>query len=288
MLSRAFLGFLIAFLLCLPAVAQPAHPAVFLELWNNAAFYDTNLEKPRFAALLGRFEGKVGLNLFDYPIQAYGVYYGAASQSSKYWNNYIFSGGGVRIIPFRDYRGSSWINEWVKGIRIYTESLSSTYLKDAASAEAANLAKGDTRYGIEIYYEWNQENPDWRKPWGELWAKYEYRDTNFGWEEFKQPVLYFQPKFGVYLERGIQAYLRADITSSGKSGSDYSFLNIADYGVGLRFVPLREIGQSTDLFRNFKMFVEVLGVSYLKDKPAISENEVSSDVRFGVEFSYGR
>lgn len=283
MLSRTFLGLVIAFLLCLPVAAQQEHPAVFIELWNNAAFYDTNLEKPRFAALLGRFEGKVGLNLLNYPIQAYGVYYGAASQSSNYWNNYIYSGGGVRVIPFRDYQGSAWYNEWIKGIRIYTESLSASYLKDAASAES--LAKQDQRYGIEVYYEWNQENPDRRKPWGELWAKYEYRDTNFGWEEFKQNVLYFQPKLGVHLDRTIQAYLRADITSSGKSGSDYSFLNIADYGIGLRFVPLREIGQSTDLFRNFKMFIEVLSVSYLKDK---STDPVSSDVRFGVEFSYGR
>jgi hypothetical protein len=264
----------------------PEQPLFFLELWNNAAFYDTNLEKQRFASILGRFEGKVGFNVFHFPLQTYGVYYGASSQDEAYWNNYIFSGGGVRLIPFRSYRGTAWFNEWVPGLKIFYEGLSSSYLKNAASAEA--LAKTDTRYGIEIWHEWNQENPDRGRPWGELWMNYSYRETNFGWEEFKDSVLYFQPKFGIHLAKDIKAYLRADITSSGKEGPDYSFLNIADYGVGVRFEPLREIGEATDLFRKFKMFAEVLGVSYLKDKPTDPSKVVSSDVRFGVEFSYGR
>jgi hypothetical protein len=36
------------------------------------------------------------------------------------------------------------------------------------------------------------------------------------------------------------------------------------------------------------MFAEVLGVSYLKDEPTDLNNKVDSDVRFGIEFSYGR
>jgi hypothetical protein len=289
LMKRLFFWIILVIFLQGMAISEeppPAHPLLFLELWNNVAFYDTNLEKQRFASLLGRFEGKVGFNVFDLPLQIYGVYYGVTSQADDYWDNYIYSGGGARIIPFKNFQGTSWANEWLSGLRIFYESLSSSYLKDAASAEA--LAKEDRQYGIEVYYEWNQDDPDRRLPWGELWMKYSSRDTNFGWEEFKDYVLYFQPKFGMHLGEGIGAYLRADLTSSGKEGADYSFLNIADYGVGVRFEPWRSTGETNDLFRKFKMFAEVLGVSYLKDKPTDPQKEVSSDVRFGIEFSYGR
>lgn len=285
------LGMIVSLLLQGAALSQPPppeQPLLFLELWNNAAFYDTNLEEQRFASVLGRFEGKAGFNVLNLPLQVYGVYYGAASQSDAYWNNYLQSGAGVRLIPFRAFHGTHWLNEWLPGLKIFYEDLSASYLKNAASAESAGLAKTDTRYGIEIWHEWNQEKPDRRRPWGELWMNYSYRETNFGWEEFKDHVLYFQPKFGVHLAKDIKAYLRADITASGKSGAAYSFLNIADYGVGVRFEPLREFGRSDDLFRKFRMFAEVLGVSYLKDKPTDPAKIVSSDVRFGIEFSYGR
>jgi hypothetical protein len=257
-------------------------------MWNNAAFYDTNLEKPRFASILARYEGKFGLNLFHFPLQVYGVYYGASSQASEYYDNYVYSGAGLRLIPFRSYRGTAWYNEWLSGLKVFAENLSAGYLKNAASAEAAGLADTDFRYGLEVWYEWNQDDPDRRQPWGELWLNYSRRETNFGWETFQDSILYFQPKFGLHLARDIKAYLRADLTYSGKSGASYSFLNIADYGVGIRFEPLREYGETTDLFKKFKMFAEVLGVSYLKERPADAGKVVTSDVRFGVEFSYGR
>lgn len=268
--------------------APPPQPLTFIELWNSAAFYDTNLEKQRFASILSRYEGKFGLNVFHFPLQVYGVYYGVFSQDSAYWNNSLFSGAGIRLKPFQAYRGKVWFTEWISGLKIFAENLSASYQKNAASAEA--LADEDFRYGIDVWYEWNQDNPDRRKPWGELWLNYSRRSTNFGWDpaEYQTGVLKFEPKFGVHLARDIKAYLRADVTYSDKSGSDYSFLNIADYGVGVRFEPLREYGEATDFFKKFKMFAEVLGVSYLKERPADASKVVTSDVRFGVEFSYGR
>jgi hypothetical protein len=261
-------------------------PLFFLELWNNVAFYDTNLEKVNFSAILGRFEGKAGINIFHYPLQAYGVYYGAASQSDDYYNNYIFSGGGLRVIPLRDFEATSWYNEWLRGVKFYYEDLSASYLKNAASAEG--LAKTDTRYGVEIWHEWNLTDPDFGRPWGELWLKLAYHDTNFGWEPFGTQVLYYSPKIGLHLTRDIQVYLKADVTDSSKEGPKYSFMNIADYGIGLRFVPWQTVGHANDLLRKFKMFAEVLGVKYLADEPVGASNVVDSDVRFGVEFSYGR
>jgi hypothetical protein len=245
----------------------------FLEMWNNLAFYDTNLEKPRFAALLGRFEGKFGLNVFHLPLQVYGTYYGAASQSPDYWNNYLYSGAGVRIV-------------WLPGVNFFYEELGSSYSKNSVSAEG--LAKRDTVYGVEIWHEWNLDKPDLRKPWAELWLKLMHRETNFGWEPFRSYVYYLQPKVGIHLNDEIEAYLRADVTGSGKEAPDYYFLNIADYGIGIRFEPMRRVSSANDLFRKFKMYAEILSVAYLKNPPPDTTKNVSSDVRFGVEFTYGR
>lgn len=293
MMKRYLLIGITVFLFAQSAVLsqeKPVRPLTFTELWNNVAFYDTNLEKKRFASLLGRFEGKIGLNVFDYPIQVYGAYYTAASQATEYWDNYLYSGAGVRIIPFRDFRSSGWYNEWLNGVKIFGESLSASYLKNQASAEAAGLKDQDVRYGVEIWHEWNLDDPDFGRPWAELWTNFSTRSTNFSTLESSSYVIYFQPKIGWHLGQGIEIYLRGDVTSSDRD--DY-WLNIADYGVGLRFEPWRSEGQASDLFRKFKMFAEVLGVSYLKDKPTDlappePNKEVSSDVRFGVEFSYGR
>jgi hypothetical protein len=83
----------------------------------------------------------------------------------------------------------------------------------------------------------------------------------------------------------VETYLKADLTYSPRG--DY-WLNVIDYGAGVRFEPFRKKGNEKDIFRKFKMFVEVLGVSYLKDKPADTNKQVASDLRFGIDFSYGR
>jgi hypothetical protein len=298
-LKRTLLVLFITLSLLLPAMARngpssrPAAPAapspVFLELWNSLAYYDTNLERTGFASLLGRYEGKIGLNVFELPLQIYGVYYGVSSQSEEHYNNSIFSGAGMRIMPFQALRMQGFVGDIIRATKIYGEQLSSSYQRNAASA--AGLATEDTRYGIEVYREWNLDNPDPRQPWAELWTKFDYRDTNFGWEEFKDYVFYCQPKIGRHLDDGIQVYLRADVTASGKDTPAYYFLNVVDYGVGIRFEPWRKTGHVNDFLRKFKMYAEFLGVSYLRHAPEAATppgESVSTDVRFGIEFSYGR
>lgn len=269
------------------ARAEPAaeRPLTFTELWNNVSYYDTNVEKKGFASLLGRFEGKIGYNLLNSPLQAYGVYYTAMSQSPDYWDNSLFAGIGARYKPFESYQSAGWQDAWVGNLKIFVESLSASYYKDAASAEAAGLKKTDLRVGLDLWQEWNLDNPDEQLPWGELWTNLSWRSTNFTTAESNNPILYFQPKIGRHLGKGVELYLRGDLTYS--VGNEY-WLNVADYGVGVRIEPWRAAPAASDLFKKFKMFVEVLGVSYLKDKPTDPNKEVTSDVRFGIDFSYGR
>jgi len=279
-----------AVILLLLAGSVAAELKPFVESWNNLAYYDTNLEKKGFASLLGRFEGKLGVYLFDTPFQLYGAYYGTTSQSSDYFDNSLFAGGGIRFKPFESYKGSSWSDEWIRDVKIFAESLGSSYFKGGASAEADGLRKTDTRYGLDLWHEWNLDKADESLPWGELWANLSYRDTNFVWsgQSFQTYVFYFQPKIGRHLGRGIEVYLRGDAVLSGKSGPSYYFLNVADYGVGIRFEPWRQMEAANEFLKKFKMYIEILSVNYLKDKPANSNQIVNSDVRFGIDFSYGR
>jgi hypothetical protein len=276
-------------LVLLAITAAGAELRPFAELWNNFAYYDTNLERKGYDSILGHYEGKIGLWLFDTPFQLYGAYYGITAQTTDYFDNSLFTGVGLRFKPFETiFPGTNWANEWIRDIKVFGESLSAGYTKGAASAESSGLATTDIRYGLDLWHEWNLDNPSLDAPWAELWANLSYRTTNFGWEDFHNYIFYFQPKLGKHLGRGIETYIKADAVYSGKGGPSYSFLNVADYGLGIRFEPWRGLDTAPELLRKFKMFCEVLGVSYLKDKPADPSQVVTGDVRFGVDFSYGR
>ena len=264
------------------------YPPYFVETWNITSYYDTNLAERRFAKIIGRSESKFGGNISTFPLQVYGVYYGVLSQDENYWNNLVYYGGGTRIFPFRDFEPTNWANEWLPNMRFFAEYLRPLYFSDKETATAANLLTSDRRYGLEIWHEWNLDEPDGTKPWAELWTNLSYRTTNFGDAEFNDYILYFQPKLGVHLGGGLEGYLRSDVVYSGKEEADFYFLNMAATGVGIRFHPWRYKEHEEGLLKEFRMFAEVLSVSYLKDEPANSANQVSQDVRFGVEFSYGR
>lgn len=261
-----------------------AEIAPFGEFWNNVAYYDTNIEKQGFTSVLGRFEGKLGLNLLENPLlQVYGAYYTAASQSEDYWDNYLYTGPGIRIRPFVGYKAAGWYDEWIPGVKFYYEALSASYYKNTASGEANK--RSDTRYGLDLWHEWNLDAPNLDDFWGELWSNLSFRSTNFDWTDFNGYIFYFQPKLGRHLGQGVEVYLRGDLTTSDKTSY---WLNVMDYGLGIRLEPWRETANPDEFIRKFKIFAEALSISYLKDKPTDPNKTVSSDFRVGVDFSWGR
>ena len=104
-------------LLAISAAGAELRP--FAELWNNFAYYDTNLERKGYDSILGHYEGKVGFWVFDTPFQAYGAYYGMTAQTSDYFDNSLFTGAGVRVKPFEAvFPGTNWANEWIRDIKV--------------------------------------------------------------------------------------------------------------------------------------------------------------------------
>ncbi|MFA6169187.1 MAG: hypothetical protein WC772_00240 [Candidatus Margulisiibacteriota bacterium] len=280
---KRFLVSIAAGLIFVSSAAAAIQP--FAELWNNLAYYSTNIEQQDFSSLLLRYEGKVGFNLDDSPFDLYAVYYGTASQTSDYWDNSLFAGLGFRFRPFYNYKPGDWTNEWLPDVKIFAESLSASYQKNAGAAEAAGLPKNDTRYGFELWHVWNLDKPNPNDYWGELWTNLSFRTTSFTATDFNDWLFYFQPKLGRHLGRGIEPYIKADVTYSNKN---YYWQNVADYGIGIRFEPWRNTASDDSILKKLKIFAEVLTVSYLKDKPPTAQQTVSTDIRFGIDLSIGR
>ena len=131
-MKKAFLAGLLFAALLGPAFGE-TRP--FAELWNNFAYYETNLERPGFASVLGHYEGKVGLWVLDTPLQVYGAYYGTTAQTGDYFDNSLNTGVGLRAKPFEgSLPGAHWTVEWVRDLKFFAESLSAGYTKGKASA----------------------------------------------------------------------------------------------------------------------------------------------------------
>jgi hypothetical protein len=269
-------------------------------VWINAANYQTNLEKEDFNSGIGRLEAKLGVNLLPLwaqaTVQPYLAYYGVTASPDKHsWNNNNVSGVGVQVMPLLGIDGAGWLQD----LKVFYESLSISYSShdDDEMNEWGDYGTDfsfdkDSRWGVEIWHEWNQpgqysvENRSML--WGELWAHASYRQTNFSWEDYDTYLAFCQPKVGMYLFKffdtiSIEPYFKLDATMSGK---DYSFSNNIALGAGLRVRPFQGgylFGIDMRALRKFKLFVETTAVSYTRD-----QGEIDHDLRFGFDFSLGR
>jgi hypothetical protein len=278
-----------------PAVAAPQLFGVWTDVWTNLAYCNTNFERNGFASYVLREDAKVGIYLLpmwgDTYLMPYVAAQGAYSGDPNYWNNNLYTGVGVRFLPFAKTEDPSPIN----ALKVFYESLSASYFKDGSAATAAGCPEQDTIFGLDLWYEWNQpqwsgdKNFNFGLPWSEVWANLGFRQTNFYENNFNSYILRIQERTGLYLGEGqnnaplFQPYLTFDLVNSGKN---YYWLNRLAYGLGVRVEPFRFTDDPTSawLFK-LKMFGEGLGVAYFKDVPT---NNIRTDFRAGVEFTIGR
>ncbi|HTY13759.1 MAG TPA: hypothetical protein VMD02_06190 [Candidatus Omnitrophota bacterium] len=263
------------------------------DIWTNAGYHSTNGERNNFNSYLLRSEGKFGVQLNaagpNMAIEPYLAYYGVISQDPHYWNNNVALGAGVRMLPFFSYESSSWANEWLKDVKLFVETVNLTILNDQVSADHDQLKYTDSRWGLDLWHEWNlNKDIDTGMPWDEMWLNLSYRQTdfmalanNFPGDQFNTYLLYLQNKFGMHLSGGIRPYLVTYLTTAGVSKS---WLNSLYYGVGLRMEPFRDQKDPPEILRKFKMFVEVLNIAWLKE----NEGRPGTDLYFGVDLTFGR
>lgn len=264
-------------------------------VWINGANYKTNLERDDFNSQLGRVETKIGVSLWPLwrgaSIQPYFAYYGVASADKHSWNNNNVSGIGVQVMPLLGFNELDWLQD----LKVFWETLSVQWMSEDESDPDDNPEYNyttDSRIGLDIWHEWNQPGPykveNRRMLWGELWARLSYRSTNFGCDKFDNWLFTFQPKVGVYTWKflnnfSFEPYFKADAVVSG---SDLYYYNNVTYGLGIRIRPFLSgyiFGEDFQVLKKLKLFVEVLSVSYLKER-----GEVDHDFRFGFDFNFGR
>ncbi|KAF0134937.1 MAG: hypothetical protein FD145_318 [Candidatus Saganbacteria bacterium] len=260
------------------------------DIWTNTGYLTTNGESNNFSAFLLRSEGKVGLRAEEsiIPLEPYVAYYGVLSQDKNYWNNNCAYGAGLRLMPFTSYQSTDWTNEWIKDLKLFSEVLRMSVLNDKATADVDKIKTSDFRVGVDVWHEWNLKEIDNKAPWAEIWGNLSYRQTSFFAEannfpnnQFNTYLLYLQSKWGMHFDGGIRPYVCSYLTYSGVPKS---WLNSFYYGLGLRVEPFREQKDPPEMLKKFKMFLEVLGISWLKE----NEGRPSSDFRFGVDFTFGR
>lgn len=294
-MKKVILSLMIVVVLASPVAAAGLF-SPWVDMWDQGAYYGTNFENNSFSTYLVRSDNKIGINLLPLYGDTYLMPYYACeiaySQDSNYWNNYLNSGIGIQIKPFaRVSVNPSPINE----LKVFYESLTVSYLKDETTIAALGRPNQDVLYGLDLYYEWNQprykgyDQYTFGKPWSEVWANLAFHQTNFYQSDFNSYILRLEPKWGLYLWGNaknpprLEPYLASYLTMSGRN---YTWLNRVAYGLGFRVQPFRYIDKDVMpwMFK-FKMFFEVLGLSYLKEQPATN---VSSDIRLGIDFTIGR
>lgn len=265
-------------------------------VWLNGALYKTNLEKNDFNKVVGRVESKVGVHLMNLwgpvTLQPYLAYYGVMSEDLHSWNNNNVLGGGVQIMPLLGMKNLDWMQD----LKVYAEvlSISWTSFSTPEGDPTYNPNTTDVRFGFDIWHEWNQPGPykveNRAELWGEFWGNLSYRDTDFNYNKLQNYVCFIQPKLGIYAFKffnnlSLEPYFKADIAFSG---SDATYYNVADYGIGLRVRPFTSgmlFGYDMQPLKKLKFFVEVLAVSYLKGKTA---EQPDHDFRIGIDFNFGR
>ncbi len=290
-MKKILIFIIFIFVLIFPVLADDtATPEAGLtpwaDVWANASYYKTNGENSNFRGMLLRSEGRFGLSAGAGTITPYFVYYGVTGQDPNYWNNNLATGFGVRVTPFSGIETKNWATEWIRDVKLYGEILSLTFLKDDKTAIANKVKTDDLVYGVDIWHEWNLNNIDRKYFWAELWTRVSYRNTNFydpyTMDKFQTYIGFLQLKIGRHLAGSIMPYITADLSLSG---SKAVWLNSLYYGLGLRMEPFLDQDDAPAMLKKFKMFVEYLKIDWLADQ---DPTRPTSDLRFGIELTYGR
>lgn len=117
------------------------------EIWLNTGYIDTNFYIKDYQTLIFQSSEKIGVKLLSSWIMPYISAEMSVNEHSFFWENYLRSGGGLRIMPWTLSK-----NKWLKNVKIYAEYLDTVYtFKDDIPGAKPH---DDFRIGIQMSFDW--------------------------------------------------------------------------------------------------------------------------------------
>ena len=295
-------------MLCVLPVPSRSQITPWIDIWGDTAQLDNHFEsgfaQGRKPSLLARTTTRMGIRIpGSHPstvLMPYLVATGNYSVDRNNWNNIYATGYGIRIFPFLTMQVSDSRLAFLPDTRLYWEQLFANYFKDRDNAKDRDTALAnpsrDDRIGVEIWHEWNERDPaqpnkpfDKTDSWTELWADISYRETNFTSPPLRNTITSFQLRRGFYVNAPVGIIEPYGVINGVNSGATDFFLNNLQFGMGMRYHPFRyatNVQGLTALAAKARIFVEILTISYTKNRPAAGTP--TTDFRFGVELAIGR
>lgn len=261
----------------------------FMQIFGDVSYRQTNLFKKNYRGGVGWTESRLFFPRLRQPSET------SLPLPEPYlkgilkvltnidWENRWDYGMGIEWRPLSN---ASMLEEtafnWTRHLRFYVEYLNGNYLQN--QEDWIWRPNDDFRIGSELYRECNLYNED--KYWGEIWADYSWRKTNFFINDFKTWTFALVPKWGVKLfpdkEFAIMPYITGEIAVTGRKEF---WQNRALLGAGVRVMPFRWHGGVFGIFmRGTRIYIEGMRViEYLKDEAP--QGTSRNDLRVGLSFS---
>ena len=303
-----------------PFMGVPSGEPILYQSFGETTWRSTNLAERKFNSQVGFWTNRIVLKGIRFPFSTLDPFIDVTAAGESTGND-----GGNQLdtvigVEWRPFVRNAWLEnfkpwglpllKFAKNYRVVVEYLDRRNLKD----EIQNIRDFDTRFGVDIFYEWGIELPPIDQgrekgfagflsqyTWGEYFGDYKWRDTNFTGEEnfdawifdtslilgAKVPVMKLPPN-PVNDQLMLMPYFRLGLIYNTKLSNPAD--NRYFVALGLRWMPFRDYRFANNewLFKT-KIFAEYLGIGKVQNfKQDNTLPWPDEDWRVGVAWSLRR
>ena len=304
-----------------PFQGVPAGEPILYQSFGESTWRSTNLAEKKFDSQVGFWTNRIVFKGVRAPLSTIDPYVevtAAMESSPNDGGNQLDTVIGVEWRPlvrstflenFRPWGGIPLL-KWAKNYRFYVQYMDRRNLKD----EIANIRDFDTRFGVDIFYEWGIDlNPIDQAPgkgfagfltdytWGEYFGNYGWRDTNFTAEEnfdawlldtsiilgLKTPAVRL-PANPINEHLILMPYLRFALIANTRLSNPTD--NRYYVAAGVRWMPFRSYRfVNNEWLLKTKIFAEYLAIGKVQNlKQDDSGPQPDEDWRIGIAWSLRR
>ena len=305
-----------------PFQGTPSGDQILYQSFGESTWRSTNLAERKFNSVVGFWTNRLVFKGIRAPFNTIDPYVEltvAPEATGNDGGNQMDLVGGLEWRPFargaffENFRpwGSIPLLRFVRNYRFYIQYMERRNLKD----EIANIRDFDTRFGIDIFYEWGIElpAPDQKEKeggiegflikyvWGEYYGNYGWRRTNFTTDaKFHSWIADNSVIFGLKVhalslapnrfndELLLMPYVRMGLIVNGQH--HYESDNRYFLAIGLRWMPFRSYQfVNNEWLLKTKIFAEYLALGKVQNfKQDDSRPWPDEDWRIGVGWSLRR